>query len=186
MKMTINVNPFEIAKEFSEYLKKRLDKKSLDAAIKENHKRNDDTDAVQDYCDANVVMESAFQSIVFASDNEDVAKIWNKAWNIAKSCDYDVTKIDNFSNENEEVFPITVISTFEHITGPRIFKTVVEVTRHQFLNGAHYEAVEKFLTSKGFKSEKNYIHFDEIDMPDELRIVYKIPPKECSPFWKDC
>ena len=88
--MPVNSLTRRIASEFKDCMAETLQSEELQAIDAENRKRSVETCASHDYCDANMVMNEAFERLeleVFGEDkmSEETAVLWNDAWSLAKS-----------------------------------------------------------------------------------------------------
>lgn len=90
-----------LAAEFAKLLKNEIGEENLDKVVKQNKVNDPWICASHDYCDANMVMVTAFENIFGhefhesedekVNDLEDI--LWNKSWTLAKKNDFDIYKI---------------------------------------------------------------------------------------------
>jgi|DEB0MinimDraft_6_1074348.scaffolds.fasta_scaffold64339_2 hypothetical protein len=88
--MPVNSLTRRVADEFKDCMAETLQPDELRAIDAENRKRSDATCASHDYCDANMVMNEAFERLeleVFGDDgmSEETVTLWNEAWDLAQS-----------------------------------------------------------------------------------------------------
>ncbi len=75
----------QVADQFKIILRVWLTEDELSAVVAENARRDDNTCASHDYCDANMAMDEALQSFdVEISDEDDLIELFNSAWDLAK------------------------------------------------------------------------------------------------------
>lgn len=80
------VSPLMLARKFSELLLAEIGAASLRAAVERNGRpeyKEHDSCATHDFCDANMVMLAAFESLGTPVNN-DAPQLWNDAWTQAK------------------------------------------------------------------------------------------------------
>jgi hypothetical protein len=101
-----------VAKEFSKLLLDEIGVEKLRQVVDLNKKEKDKNIChSHDFCDSNMVMQSAFKAIGIdleknypdALQNESITEIWNAAWNLAKKNDMYIKDMVKESVQNIEV-----------------------------------------------------------------------------------
>lgn len=109
--VTIELNPNALAAKFIEFIEDELTSEEL-REVRERNLRADYIDccATHDFCDANMVMQDAFQELypeltldAIINDDHCIA-VWNKAWTLAKIHDFDLDAYDGeqFNYDDQE------------------------------------------------------------------------------------
>jgi hypothetical protein len=94
----------KIARQFAANLLEEIGAAKVRLAAHLNSKQSHpDVCHSHDFCDANMTMDDAFETLGFATfaDSEDsetlteqICTVWNAAWSIAKSAEFDLSKLD--------------------------------------------------------------------------------------------
>ena len=121
----------KLTEKFIQLLHQELGSELMTEVVIENTRRNDNTCATHDHCDANVVMMEAYE-FVYGVELDPIVNLIcvNKAWDIAKDCGYDIN-VRLFKSTTMKAYDSVDVSIFE------IVKRFKEITKKD-TNGNYY------------------------------------------------
>ncbi len=158
-----------IAAEFCRQLHKAIGTRNVALVNRRNARRNDSSCASHDFCDANMVMDAAFQKITgkdtdalsYATDphfkgegcmSDDVLAIWSEAWSLASAA--------RFSAEDVGKVRLYTVQYSIQVNATNPIEAAKETLRHIQQNGCEAIFAVKPFHAKDRPTPKGYTLVD--------------------------